>query len=314
MELLTDKNRAGRTVREVLQKELGFSSNLIKRLKFSENGILVNGEWVTVRYELREGDVLFLAVEDRERDVSPYLIPVDLPLPILYEDEWITAVNKPPDMPAHPSQGHRLDTAANALAHHFRDRVYVFRPVNRLDRDTSGCMLTSNTKDASYKMYTAMTEGRIHKEYLAVLDGVPEKREGTLLSFMRRKPNSVIEREECSPDCPDGKRAETRYRVLADNGRESVVAARPVTGRTHQIRVQFAGIGCPVTGDTLYGKSSPLIARHALHSLRTSFPHPMTGETLTVEAPLPADMTALLEALGLPGAELLLQPEGDELR
>ena len=297
MEIVVDGKLAGRTVRDVLQRELGFSSNLIKKLKFSEDGILVDGCWVTVRHELREGEVLSLATEDRREDVSPYLIPVDLPVEILYEDDWITAVNKPPDMPSHPSQGHRLDTLANALAYRYRDRTYVFRPVNRLDRDTSGCMLTSNTKDASYKMYGAMTGGLIRKEYLAVLDGIPAEREGRLRSFMRRKQDSVIEREECPPDAPGAKEAMTDYRVLAVSEGHALAAASPVTGRTHQLRVQFAGIGCPITGDSLYGEASPLIARHALHSLRSSFPHPATGEKTEVTAPLPRDMTDLLDAL-----------------
>ncbi|MBQ3708258.1 MAG: RluA family pseudouridine synthase [Clostridia bacterium] len=299
MDIPIGPEHAGKTIREFLTRDLGYSSNLLKRLKFSENGIQIDGGWVTVRHVLREGEVLSLAVEDRPEDVSPYLIPADLPLGILYEDEWITAVNKPPDMPAHPSQGHHLDTAANALAYRYRDRVYVFRPVNRLDRDTSGCMLTSNTKDASYKMYAAMTEGRIAKRYLAVLDGIPAEREGEIRSWMRRKPDSVIEREECPPDADGAKLAVTRYRVLAEANGHSLVLCSPVTGRTHQLRVQFAGIGCPITGDSLYGAASPLIPRHALHSHTTTFPHPMTGEEMTVSAPLPEDMIALLRSLGL---------------
>ena len=319
MDIHVDERLAGLTVREVLQRQLGFSSNLIKKLKFSDGGILVNGEWVTVRRRLAEGDVLSLATEDRQEDVSPYLIPNDLPVEILWEDEWITAVNKPPDMPAHPSQGHRLDTLANALAYRYRDKIYVFRPVNRLDRDTSGCMLTSNTRDASYKLYSAMTGGLIRKVYLAVLDGIPRERAGVLSSFMRRKPGSVIEREECRAEDDGAKPARTEYRVLGDNGSSALVLASPVTGRTHQLRVQFAGIGCPIAGDTLYGHASEHIGRHALHSLCTSFPHPDSGERITLTAPLPPDMAHLTEAEAL-GAYLpeagtdvlsLIPPEED---
>jgi 23S rRNA pseudouridine1911/1915/1917 synthase len=260
-------------------------------------------EWVTVRYQLKHGDVLSLAVEDKDEDVSPYIIPADLPLEVVYEDEYVTAINKPYNMPAHPSLGHQLDTAANALAHRYRDRVYVFRPVNRLDRDTSGCMLTSNTRDASYKMYLAMTNGEIRKSYIAVLDGIPPADEGVLESYMHRKPDSIIMREETSPDAPDAKPAVTTYRVLAKTETHSIVLASPITGRTHQIRVQFAGVGCPVTGDTLYGAESPHIVRHALHSWKTEFPHPMTGERITVTAPVPEDMRSLMNALGFPDFE-----------
>ena len=299
MDILIDNNYEGKLIREVLKNDLGYSVNLIKKLKFSENGILVNGQWVTVRYELKRGDVLSLAVEDKPEDVSPYIIPAELELPVVYEDEWVTAVNKPYNMPSHPSLGHQLDTVANALAYRYADKTYVFRPVNRLDRDTSGCMLTSNTRDASFKMYTAMVEGRIHKTYLAVLDSIPEKREGFIDSFMHRKAESIIEREECPSDAPDAKRALSAYRVLCDNGVQCIAAASPITGRTHQLRVHFAGSGCPVTGDTLYGTGSPHIIRHALHSWKTVFPHPMTGENITAEAPLPADMEYLIRTLGL---------------
>ncbi len=295
MEIRISSDWAGKTIREVLQRELGYSSNLIKKLKFSENGILVNGEFRTVRYVLAEGDRLSLRVEDSAADVSPYTIPAELPIDVVYEDEWITVVNKPADMPAHPSLGHQLDTVSNALAWRYREKPYVFRPVNRLDRDTSGCMLTANTRDASYKMYTAMTTGQISKTYFAVLDGVPAEKTGTLTSFMHRKADSIIEREETAPDTPDAKIAVTDYCVLWENGRHAVVMAHPITGRTHQIRVQFAGIGCPVTGDDLYGAASPHIGRHALHSYRTCFPHPEDGRTVSVTAPLFPDMLSLLD-------------------
>ncbi len=298
MEIRIEESLAGKTIREVLQKELGYSSNLIKKLKFSEGGILVDGSFRTVRHVLSVGEVLSLRVEDCPDDVSPYTIPAELSIDVLWEDPWITVVNKPADMPAHPSQGHRLDTVSNALAWRYREKPYVFRPVNRLDRDTSGCMLTSNTRDASYKMYTAMTTGQVHKTYLAILDGVPKQKDGRLVSWMHRKPDSIIEREETDEGVPDAKIAITDYHVLWENGRNSVVMAHPITGRTHQIRVQFAGIGTPVTGDGLYGSESPHIARHALHSCQTRFPHPADGRPVSVTAPLPEDMKQLLTSLG----------------
>lgn len=299
MDIIIENNYEGKLIREVLQNELGYSSNLIKKLKFSDDGIKVNGQWVTVRRVLQRGDVLSLAVEDKPEDVSPYIIPVDLTLPVIYEDEYVTAVNKPYNMPSHPSLGHRLDTVANALAFRYQPKVYVFRPVNRLDRDTSGCMLTSNTKDAAYKMYTAMVDGKIRKTYVAVLDGVPAEKEGTLTSYMHRKPDSIIMREVCSPDEDDAKLAVTEYKVVCEYGGKCVVLSSPITGRTHQIRVQFASVGCPVTGDALYGEASEHISRHALHSWKTKFPHPANGETITATAPLPDDITRLIDALGL---------------
>jgi len=299
MDILIENNYEGMMIREVLKVKLGYSVNLIKKLKFSEDGILVNGKWVTVRYVLQRGDVLSLATEDKAEDVSPYIIPVDLPLDVVYEDELITAINKPWGMPSHPSLGHKLDTVANALAHRYRDKVYVFRPINRLDRDTSGCMLTANTKDAAYKMYRSMVEGRIRKTYIAVTDGVPEQKEGVLRSYMHRKEGSIILREETTEDAPDAKIAVTICKVLAENGRNAIVMASPITGRTHQIRLHLMGIGCPIVGDSLYYAESEHIDRHALHSWRTTFPHPASGEEVVAISPVPEDIISLISALEL---------------
>ncbi|MBQ4354754.1 MAG: RluA family pseudouridine synthase [Clostridia bacterium] len=299
MDIIINNNYEGKLIREVLKNDLGFSVNLIKKLKFSEDGIRVNGQWVTVRYELKHGDILSLATEDRADDVSPYIIPADLPIDVLYEDEFVTAVGKPYNMPSHPSHGHRLDTVANALAYRYADRTYVFRPVNRLDRDTSGCMLTSNTKDASFKMYSAMVEGAIHKTYLAVLDGVLPMEEGEIFSYVRRREESIIEREECSPALSDAKPALTVFRRIAVSEDHTLVIASPITGRTHQLRLHFLGKGCPITGDSLYGSENEHISRHALHSWKTTFPHPYSGQIISVTAPIPADIAALMDAYSL---------------
>ena len=298
MDILIENNFEGMLIREVLRSELGYSANLIKKLKFSPDGIKVNGKWVTVRYVLQNGDILSLDIEDKPEDVSSYIIPVNLPIEVIYEDSYVTAVNKPYNMPSHPSLGHKNDTVANALAYRYSDKTYVFRPVNRLDRDTSGCMLTSNMKDASYKMYRAMTEGRIKKMYVAIIDGIFVEKEGTIRSFMHRKENSVIEREETAENTPDAKPAVTKYKVLCEKDGYSAVLASPITGRTHQIRVQFAGGGCAVTGDTLYGKKSEMIDRHALHSYITVFPHPKDGKKKVAEAPIPQDIVSLAGKIG----------------
>ncbi len=305
MNIIITPAEAGKTIRQYLRGDLGYSSAMLKKLKFTEGGITVNGSFVTVRYVLAEGDVLSLMSEDREEDTSPYIIPKDIPIEIIYEDLHITAVNKPPFMPAHPSFGHRDDTVANALAARYTDEPYVFRPVNRLDRDTSGVMLTANSRLASYKMYRLMTEGKINKTYIAVLDGVPPAKSGEIESYMCRKEGSIVERMECSPDAEGAKYALTKYTVILSNGQRSVVKASPITGRTHQLRVQFAGIGCPITGDTMYGSPSDIIHRQALHAVLSEFPHPMTGEMLSTKAAIPEDIAELLaECFGDDGREL----------
>jgi len=311
MEIVIEKKDSGKTVRDFLRGELGFSAAYVKKLKFAPGGILVNGVPVRVPHVLEAGDVLVLATEDTEEDVSPYITAVDLPLPVLFEDDSLTVVNKPPDMPAHPSFGHRDDTAANALAFRYRERPYVFRPVNRLDRDTSGVMLTANTKHAAYRMFLHMREGRIRKRYIAVTEGVPAARSGVIHTWMRRQAESIIIREICDSTADGAHEALTEYRVLADNGTHSVVLVSPLTGRTHQIRVHLTSLGCPLCGDTLYGQPSPYIGRHALHAVSTSFPHPDTEREMTVSAPLPEDMCALICALFSGEAEDVLASLSD---
>lgn len=296
MEYRVEERAEGKTVLEIAKRELGVSTALLKHLKFLERGICVNGERVTVRYVLRRGDLLTLAVEDTQS--GPSATPVALPLAIAYEDEDAVVPDKPADMPTHPSCGHREDTVANALAFRYGSRgiPFVFRPVNRLDRNTSGLLLIGRSRMAAAKLSEAMREGKIRKAYLAILSGEPKEESGEIRTYMRRTAESVILRENC-PEGQGGDLALTRYRVLARGKGHALVCAQPLTGRTHQLRVHFAGIGCPILGDDLYGSPSPLIGRHALHSCMLTFPRVSDGEPLTVRSSLPEDMARVVESL-----------------
>ena len=295
MRFSIDASLDGKLLRDFLKTDVGVSTTQLKHLKFTEGGILVNGKRENVRYTLRAGDVLDILMEDDEEDVSPYIFPVELPLDVVYEDEHLTVVNKPFDMPAHPSLGHPDDTVANALAYRYRDKTYVFRPVNRLDRNTSGLMLTANSRIAAYRASLDMRAGNIRKVYVAVLDGVPEPPCGIRKSRIRRKEGSIIEREETS-DAGSGKAAVTAYMTIAAGENGAVVLASPLTGRTHQLRLHFAGMGCPITGDDLYGSASDSIGRQALHAAHLTLPHPVDRRLLSLTAALPDDMTALIRA------------------
>ena len=293
MDYRVEERNDGKTVRDVIKRELRISSRLLKHIKFIPDGITVNGTPVTVRYLLRAGDLLSVAVEDREPNL--HLEPVDLPLAVIYEDEDLTVPNKPSDMPTHPSCNHHRDTVANALAFRYRSAgvPFVFRPVNRLDRNTSGLLLVARNRVAAATQFRSMQKGEIRKLYLAILKGIPEQKDGTIDTYMRRTAQSVILRENCG-EGEGGDFARTRYRVLAFNGEYSLVCAAPLTGRTHQLRVHFAGIGCPLVGDDLYGSPDPYIGRHALHSCVLSFLRCSDGERVTVTAPLPTDMGRLV--------------------
>ena len=221
-----------------------------------------------------------------------------LPLSVAYEDEDSVVPDKPADMPTHPSCGHREDTVANALAYRYRSQgiPFVFRPVNRLDRNTSGLLLIGRNRIAAARLSESMREGKIRKTYLAILAGEPSEEEGVLRTYMRRTAESVILRENCE-EGQGGELALTRYRVLLRGEGHALVCAEPLTGRTHQLRVHFAGIGCPILGDDLYGASSCLIGRHALHSSALTFPRVRDGEPITVYSALPNDMATVVQTL-----------------
>ena len=288
-----EKEYAGKTVREIIKRPLCISSATLKHLKFIENGIMLNGKHVTVRAIANEGDVLSLATEDT--DVQEKLTPVDLPINMTYEDEFLVVPDKPANMPTHPSHDHYDDTVANALAYRYEKMgiPFVFRPINRLDRNTSGLLLIARDRLSANTLSDSMRKKEIKKQYVAILDGVPNESQGIIDTYIRRTEESIIVRENCK-EGEGGDRAITEYRVLLSENGHSVVYANPVTGRTHQIRVHFSGIGCAITGDDMYGSESEYISRHALHSHVLEFPHPKSKENISTKAPLPEDMLKLL--------------------
>lgn len=304
LDIWIDKHLSGKTVGEVIKKELHISGALLRHLKFSEGGIEVNGNHVTVRHTLCEGELLSLAVEDREPQER--LIPSDLPLSVVFEDEDMAVPNKPADMPTHPSHGHWEDTVANALAFRYeREGIpFVFRPVNRLDRNTSGLLLVARNRIAAARLGQAMKRGEIRKKYVALLRGTLPESEGIIETYQRRTAASVILRENCG-EGEGGCLARTRYRVLEECQGHTLVLCEPLTGRTHQLRVHFAGLGCPILGDDLYGEPSALIGRHALHSAELTFPHPTKQTSVTLRAPLPEDMRKAATQLGFETKDLL---------
>lgn len=286
----------GLSVKQILTEELGFSRRAVTALKAHEKGIMINGERVTVRATVKPGDVLEILSEDEftRAELSPSEVMPD----IIYEDECTVAINKPPYMPTHQSQGHFYDTLANSLANYYAKagRPFVFRSVNRLDRNTSGIVLVAKNRLAASRLSSAMKEKRIKKTYLAILDGELDSNSGKIVTYIRRQQESIILREVCE-EREDAKLAITHYRVLATKGGKTLVQAYPETGRTHQLRVHFSHMGAQILGDDLYGEPSELISRHALHAHSLSFPHPETGEYVELIAPLPEDMADIVQKL-----------------
>ncbi len=294
MEIKINSNTDGLTVLQILKGELGLSRALIKHLKFKEGGITLNGEHATVRRQVKAGDTLCLSVEDT---VTPEkLTPSALELPVLYEDDDVAVPSKPSDMPTHQSFGHYGDTVANALTYRYESQgiPFVFRPVNRLDRNTSGLLLIARNRISAAYLSDAMKRGEITKQYIAVLRGILKDDEGIIDTYMRRTAESVIVREVCDEN-GGGDRAITKFKVICRSNTHTMVLATPVTGRTHQLRVHFAHMGCPIEGDDMYSDGGELISRHALHSYLLTFPRPSDGESITVTSPLPDDVTLLCQ-------------------
>ena len=273
----------GKTLKEYLFSGLSLSRAQVTCLKKKEQGMLLNGCHVTVRATLSAGDLLELALEDESS--AELLLPCEIPLWILYEDEDLVCVNKPQGMPTHPSRGHFEDTLANALAGYYakKGRPFVFRAVNRLDRDTTGVVLVAKNKRAAAALSAQIARRTVEKEYLALLEGTLLQDEGTIDRNIVRVDGSLMLRRT---DETDGERAFTSFTVMERRGEKTLVLAMPHTGRTHQLRVQFSYLGHPIFGDSLYGTADPRIEGQALHAYRLAFDHPVTGERLQVKAPL----------------------------
>lgn len=280
----------GRLLRSYLKLTLGLSTAVLAKLKNHDRGILVNGKRVTVRYVLHEGDILEIQDRDTPETATEHVIPCELPLSVLYEDDHVIALNKPPHMPTHPSHGHLCDTLANALAYRYAEAAepFVFRPLGRLDRNTSGVVIAGKTRAASGCLGRSLKQNLVTKRYLAVLvgdmpaDGLLHTLEAPLF----HPATGGIKRAVGDPETDGAVYAKTLYRVLATGSGHTLVLCQPVTGRTHQLRVHFSHLGYPLLGDDIYGVPSPLIERHALHALSLSFPMPFARMRADVtEAP-----------------------------
>ena len=291
----------GRTVLSFLKSILKISGSALARLKRNERGILANGNHVTVRYILRENDLLYIDEKDSEEDCNEAIAPVNLPIDIIYENDDITIVNKPPNMPTHPSHGHTDDTLANAVAYINKERntPAKFRPIGRLDRNTSGLSLIARHSISASYLFYARQKDLIHKKYIAILCGKIESDDSfhTISTYMKREENSVILRCVGKFDEEGAYPAVTHWRLLFSCDEISIVEAIPETGRTHQLRVHFAHIGHPILGDDIYGAQSEHISRHALHAAFLSIPMPYSAEQVSFNAPPPEDMIQATQSI-----------------
>ena len=292
LELAVGPEEAGVKVDTLLKKHLLLSGTVVRRIKWLEDGILVDGQRVNTRFCPWEGQVLSVRLSDPERRSG--ILPAPGPLDIVYEDGDMIVLNKAPGIPVHPGPGHFSDTLGNFLLHYY-DQTGVeadFHPVHRLDRGTSGLLVAAKHPHAQEVLKNQLHTPDFRRGYLAVCEGHPSPAAGVIDAPLGPRPGSLVEQMVRE----DGKAARTRYEVLGVCGGRALLSLELDTGRTHQIRVHMAHLGHPLTGDFLYGTEDPgLIPRPALHSARLELRHPITGETMSFRVPLPGDMRALLE-------------------
>ena len=281
---------AGCTVDKLLRGELHLSGTVIRRIKWLPDGILLDGERVHVNRVVRAGQTLSVLVGDLE--CRSGMVPVEGPLDILYEDGDLVVLNKAPGVPSHPGPGHYCDTIGNFLAYYYKKSGIQadYHPVHRLDRGTSGLMVVAKHAHAQERLKLQLHTPAFRRRYLAICDGTPHPPVGVVDAPLGRREGSLMARRVD----PRGQSARTRYRVLGAWEGRALVELELETGRTHQIRVHMAQLGCPLTGDFLYGVEDPaLIGRPALHSWSLALIHPITGQAMCWQVPLPADMARL---------------------
>lgn len=282
---------AGQTLREVLQNNYGVSRRLLVNAKY-KGEIKVNGAPVYVTYRLQPGDRVSVSVPLESEEP---LQPEPMELAIRHEDEDIMVIAKPAGLVVHPTGNHTGGTLANGVIAYWQAKgeLRKFRPVNRLDKDTSGLLIVAKNQWAHEQFSRMQKERTLKRVYQAVVHGVIEMDEGAIDAPIGRCDDSIITREVRA----DGQAARTLYQVLARGESASWVELRLETGRTHQIRVHLSYLGHPLQGDDLYGGSREHIGRQALHAVRLSFVHPRTKQQMMIEEPLPEDMRRLIEDL-----------------
>ena len=269
------------SVRTFLRRACGITARSMTLLKYHE-GITRGGQFLRAHDTVHSSDVIRLTLPEEHNEITPIRGELD----ILYEDEYLLIVNKPPYMPVHPTKVHQEDTLANIVSDYQRQRGedYTFRVMNRLDKDTSGCVIIA--KD---RLTYALVQDSIRKTYIAICEGIITE-DGVIDRPIALAPDSKIKRTVCD----HGQRAVTHYHILSKSDSHTLLRLWLETGRTHQIRCHMSSMGHPLAGDDLYDGSREAICRQALHCQHIELIQPFTHERIAIDTPIPEDFQPLL--------------------
>ena len=284
---VTDNNY--HTVKEILKAYYQISDRLLTKLK-KDNRIFLNDKSVYVTEKVSIGDILKVNMNFEE--TSDNIVPTEMNLEIVFEDEYFLIINKPANIPVHPSCNHYENSLSNGVKYYF-DSINLkrkIRPINRLDKDTSGLVIFAKNEYIQEALIKQMKSNVFKKEYIAILEGTLSQTSGTINAPIARKSGSIMEREISE----NGEVAISHFELIKNFEDYSIVKYTLETGRTHQLRVHSKHIGHPILGDTLYGSQSDLINRQALHAYKINFVHPITKQDMKLEINLPEDMKKLI--------------------
>lgn len=295
LEYIATEKDAGKTVEHILKREFSVSSKLMIYLKLNGK-ITINSKVSRSVDTLSCGDLLAADISENLSECTD-IIPTQIELNIVYEDEYILVVNKPGGIEVHPSMGDNINTLANAVMYYWQQNgeYHNYHIVNRLDKDTSGLCVIAKNRYAHSILSKQIKDKSFQRKYVAIVHGLFQEKTGIIEKPIKRASDSVIKRIVAD----DGKYAKTKYCVESSiNNKYSIIEIELETGRTHQIRVHFSSIGHPLVGDWLYGSGDEerhIIKRQALHAAFLSFNHPKTQKNMVFTASIPDDMKRLVE-------------------
>ena len=288
-----EEKDSGRSIKDILRNELGFSKRLRAKLKNNPQLVRLNGVEAAGWIPLKTGDQITI---DFPQEVSSF-VPENIPLDIIYEDDDLLILNKQAGIVCHPTKGHPIHTISNGVQHYIdtNKREFKIRFINRLDMDTSGVLAIAKNSHSQDAVVKQMKLNLVEKKYLAVVKGIIEEDLGTINQPIGQPDPLLVQRGVVE----DGDECTTHFKVVSRYSKGyTLVELLLETGRTHQIRVHLAHLGHPIVGDHLYGEDEPfLIERQALHALSLSLKHPVTGSPMVFQAPIPKDIEKLIDLL-----------------